>query len=661
MNTDLVLEALRSQWGTSRVLAVSRFGSTVAAPSHSRYADLDLAIVIDGAPSIHERDAASRALKKKLRAAGDDGLYGFNFFPATAFESIAANRSWLAVTIARAQKIVFDPAGLLAALPRAAEAVPFGWRNVTPPPAAAYERLIELHRAASAVVSGDPVAASWYSAETFRLQLLDRCRRAGLYLSRASILEAANALGGTGGNYDEVHRLNFQQSTDGEFFRDHPDHTARHLELAARLRDHGLALLGLRHAYNAARLEYLRRLHRTGYFMLDGEVTHAFLLRCGHELPPDLVGRIESVSYLAEQVLGRLGLASFDVDLEGQGIYEQLTPTCTVDESATLLDELPAIADALRSLPAGAPPAEPAASLLILTRQRAASLQRTLAAVDRLVIGQEQLEVLVVHDGETGPAPHHTRFRTSTYGKPHTGVGDSRAFGVARCRGEYLFFLDDDVVPTPTWALRLLQVAETGVALTGSTILSVPPMSLVERYCEDRELLRRPVTGSDGEIVNVITASACLRRDALRHIERPGESLARQGVRFGGDDVDLTWSILAAGLSVAHAPKAITFHQHRPSVGALIRQHVGYGHGTIVHCVERRREPASLRIAGASVRDVVMDTARYAAFEVPVRLRRALRKRRVEPLVYPFLDLLRRCAYNAGILLAAREMKNRDD
>jgi GT2 family glycosyltransferase len=658
MSSDPVLNAIRGEWGGDNILAVCRFGSSASSAAPSRYSDHDLAVIVEGTPAVAERDAASRAIKKKLRLAGDLGLYGFNFFPRAAFEAMVARRSWLAASIARAYQPLFDPEALFERLPRMPEAVPFGWRDVEAPPDTAYRRLIALHESAATLLAGDKEVANWYRSEVFRVQLLQRCRNAGLYLSRASILDAAQALERTlrlRVDQAEVHRLNYLQYTAGEYLWSHPSQDRRHLKIAARLRDAGSMLLALRHAYNAARLAYLRRLHAMRYFILDGEVSHAFLLH------HDVSGKIESSSLLAEQILGRLGVASFDVDTNGDGIYEQLAPSYPAEVYSRLVDDLAAIVDAVEQLPPVATPSQPVASLIVPTHRGAASLARTLAAVDRLIVPEEQMEVIVVHDGEPAPAAHRLRFPTSTLGKPHTGVGSSRAFGVERAGGDYLLFLDDDVVPSPTWALRLLQAAESGTAaFIGSTILSIPPASLIERYCDDRELLRTPVAGADGAIANVITASASLRREALERIAATAQLPIRREV-VGGDNVDLTWTIIAAGLGVAHAEKAVTFHQHRASLFALMRQHAGYGHGTIVHCRERRRNPADLLIAGESVGSVVADTLRYAVREVPKRLRKAARERRLEPLLYPFIDLARRGAYNAGILLALRESTRRHE
>jgi hypothetical protein len=277
MSSDLVLDALREEWGADNILAVCRFGSTAAFSSPSRYSDHDLAVIVDGEPDVAERDAGSRAIKKKLRLAGDLGLYGFNFFPRAAFEAMVARRSWLAASIARAYQPLFDPEGLFERLPRVPETVPFGWRGVEAPPDAAYRRLIELHESAATLLADDGEVANWYRSEVFRLRLLQRCRNAGLYLSRASILDAAQALEKTlrlHVDQAEVHRLNYLQYTSGEYLWSHPSQGQRHLEIATRLRDAGSTLLALRHAYNAARLAYLHRLHAMRYFILDGEVSH---------------------------------------------------------------------------------------------------------------------------------------------------------------------------------------------------------------------------------------------------------------------------------------------------------------------------------------------------------------------------------------------------
>lgn len=200
---------------------------------------------------------------------------------------------------------------------------------------------------------------------------------------------------------------------------------------------------------------------------------------------------------------------------------------------------------------------------------------------------------------------------------------------------------------------------DQNIAGVGSTNLTYPDSNPLTQYSDYRELARKAFRDETGEILNLLTGTAVLRKDVLEEVGGFNVRQSAAGVPFGGDDVDLTWKIRNEGYQFRHVEGAIAFHNHRNSLRGLVKQHIGYGEGTMFHCIDSGRNPAELGIPEPTIRAVAADLLNYAVTEVPKRMWEMYQNHMglKKTLQYPLLDITRRICYDIGILHSRKLLK----
>jgi glycosyltransferase involved in cell wall biosynthesis len=628
-------------------------------------------LVRDSDPSdVLSNDALSRRLKRRLRDAGVTCLFAFNTYTRRALARAAKQRLWLIASIARRYCSLFDGDGVIeSALDRTrrstVEIAPFSWRGATCPPNEVYSILLQHLRAASkvlAVQSHD--AALWYQLEADRVELLGRLRAEGIYASRISLLDATHLVQrrklSKAHALTRSHQNNFNHIMLGEHLWFDYAQGQFHVKAAEELAMANMPLLALHHSYAALRCELLLQLHRDRIPMLEGEVVQQWLLLHGSDVSASIRDELHEFGLQSEQVLGRSQLASFDLDEYGEGVYDLLRPA-PLTFYGDLREHLQNCARAIaEGWPRRNREQRPQVSVIIPTYRRPTLMRRVLASVQGQVMPPGSVEVIVVHDGPTVepfPASSGGLAMQVTYvTAPRGGAARARMCGVTKAQGEQIAFVDDDVVLSPTWLIRVLQTLEReSAALVGSTILSFPPSSLVATYCDYRELLRRPVLDHMGRIVNIVTACAVIHRGVLDAIGEMAPLHQRYCVT-GADDVDFTWAVNRSGARLVYANDAFAFHDHRSGLRELLLQHIGYGEGATLHCIGRDRPPDELSIPASTMHDVALDTLAYLVREVPKRVCLVWRAERSikAAVLIPILDAVRRIAYNVGVYRGRR-------
>ena len=109
----------------------------------------------------------------------------------------------------------------------------------------------------------------------------------------------------------------------------------------------------------------------------------------------------------------------------------------------------------------------PTASVVICTYNRAAILAEALTSVLAQVIpAGVSFETIVADDGSTDDTTEvvarvarNTRIPVRHLALPHGGVAAARNAGVEAARGEWVAFIDDDEMASPTWLAELLATA----------------------------------------------------------------------------------------------------------------------------------------------------------------------------------------------------------
>lgn len=212
-------------------------------------------------------------------------------------------------------------------------------------------------------------------------------------------------------------------------------------------------------------------------------------------------------------------------------------------------------------------PSEPGITVVVATRNRMASLRRTLDELSRL---RPRPEILVVDNGSTdGTAavvtsefPHVT-----VVALPSNHGAVARNLGVAAARTELVAFADDD----SSWAAGALERAariftsSPDLGLLAARIL-VGATARVDPTCGEME--RSPL-GVDGDgharILGFVACGAVVRRRAF--CDAGGfEKL----LFFLGEEETLALDLAAAGWEMVYAPEVVALH--RPETVASDRK-----------------------------------------------------------------------------------------
>jgi GT2 family glycosyltransferase len=202
----------------------------------------------------------------------------------------------------------------------------------------------------------------------------------------------------------------------------------------------------------------------------------------------------------------------------------------------------------------------PAASIVVVTRNRAVSLQKALEALCKL--DYPNFEIIVVDNGSTD----HTAQVAANSGvryvySPSTfGISYSRQLGVTSAQGEIVAFCDDDCIPVTDWLKHFVArlQADPELGLVGGQIINIG-------FTGNRQFKGRTKLGRNG-IVSFVrnphdadffgNANLAFRRSAIEAV--------------GGYDpffnvmaeIDLAMNLRRHGFRVAYEPNAIVEHHH---------------------------------------------------------------------------------------------------
>ncbi len=153
----------------------------------------------------------------------------------------------------------------------------------------------------------------------------------------------------------------------------------------------------------------------------------------------------------------------------------------------------------------------------------------------------------------------------------------ARNSGVAGGTGEWIVFLDGDVVPPPD----LLRSYFDPVPMPGTGVLVgdirdepvADTTSPVSRYLALKASMAQANTWTDIEDPYAQTANCAVRRVAFEELDG-----FRDDIRSGGD-ADLCFRLRRAGWAFEQRPAAIVTHRNRTALRQLIRQRARHGAG----------------------------------------------------------------------------------
>jgi GT2 family glycosyltransferase len=218
----------------------------------------------------------------------------------------------------------------------------------------------------------------------------------------------------------------------------------------------------------------------------------------------------------------------------------------------------------------------PAITVVVPTYNRAASLARLLDALADCHIPPGGVEVIVVDDGSTdGTADVVRRSRVGAryVRQANRGPAAARNAGWRLAPSPVVAFTDDDTVPDRRWLVDLVDElrARPGLAAVGGAIR---PMrrGLLADFVQRERLVGHGVEDG-GEVRFLVTANAAWRVDALRAVGGFDERFPTAA----GEDVDLSYRVIAHGRRLGTTDRAAVLHDHRTTVRGLFRTYHRHG------------------------------------------------------------------------------------
>jgi len=221
-------------------------------------------------------------------------------------------------------------------------------------------------------------------------------------------------------------------------------------------------------------------------------------------------------------------------------------------------------------------PGDPAVSVLIATRNRAASLAATLHSLD---VAQATIaaptEVVVIDNGSTdetatvlerwaAASPSHVTLRVEVPGK-------SRALNYAlpRVRAPLLAFTDDDVEVTPTFLSAIVAFFAAHAEYAAAIGRVLPPAGPIDPQLLARIAQYRTIAFFDhGDAVRdeslLHGSNMVLRRTVFDTIGGFNETLGPGGTG-GMEDQELGERLRRAGLRIGYMPEVVVHHAIDPS------------------------------------------------------------------------------------------------
>jgi glycosyltransferase involved in cell wall biosynthesis len=328
---------------------------------------------------------------------------------------------------------------------------------------------------------------------------------------------------------------------------------------------------------------------------------------------------------------------------------------------------------------------DPDVSVVVPTYDGAETLRTTIEALRRQTLPHDRYEVIVVDDASAdGSARIAEAAGARVIRQPaNRGAGAARNAGVRAARAPLVAFIDDDCTAEPQWLAELIEpLSDPAVDGAGGQIVPHGDDGIVSRYIAARNPWK-PLSAALLESASPLYRLRLYLRglfDTEREDEAgcdlfavAGANMAfRTAVLNGLGGFDETYRVseetelcrrlhsLPGRSRIVYRPSAKVHHRFHPSLRGILRRASWYGEGNARFATEHEDVrlivfPFPVLLAVAMLAALVTRRRTLAA-AIPLLpplaytgwLRRALSRRELEPLVYPYLQMAQEVATMAG-------------
>ncbi len=261
---------------------------------------------------------------------------------------------------------------------------------------------------------------------------------------------------------------------------------------------------------------------------------------------------------------------------------------------------------------------QPTISLIICTRNRAASMSRCLDALDATDFLASEGELILVNNASTDNTSDvlhafvaNCSFPASIVEEPGLGLSCARNAGLHRAKGNIIAFTDDDCYLEAGYLQKAIEVFESGEFdfCAGRILLyDESDAKYSVNYDEDREIFPPRSYIRPGKIQG---ANMVFRRSVIETVGM-FDPMFGAGTPFRAEDIDYCATVSLAGFVGAFIPELVVYHHHGRKPGDdienlkrandyargaffakfILRGHLQYLLGWITYTLRRRNPRA---------------------------------------------------------------------
>lgn len=235
-------------------------------------------------------------------------------------------------------------------------------------------------------------------------------------------------------------------------------------------------------------------------------------------------------------------------------------------------------------------------SVVIPTYNRLSRLKQVLAALAQQTYPYANFEVIVVSDGSSDGTHEYvgqlaTPYRLTLIAQANQGPAAARNNGIAQASGEYILFIDDDVIPSAQLMTEHLALHEQ----EGANVVVLGPMLTPRDFrmspwvrWEQAMLMKQYQSMQNGRW-----------QPSARQFYTGNTSLARRHLHISGgfdpafrraEDVELAYRLASHGLRFIFHPAAVGYHYAERSFRSWIETPYVYGRNEVIFARDKHQQ-----------------------------------------------------------------------
>ena len=230
-------------------------------------------------------------------------------------------------------------------------------------------------------------------------------------------------------------------------------------------------------------------------------------------------------------------------------------------------------------------------SVIVPVLNVAKTVRDLMESLMRLDYDDDKLEIIVVDgDSKDGTREIVQEYPFRLVQQDGKGLNAARNTGIKYSTGEIIAYTDGDCVVPPGWAKAIVaNFRDPGVGFVGGTLEGYNKNEPLSNYMDETFFQVIPgfhfrIEGTDLRLLQLPAgANMAFRRSALARVDFFDENII-----YGFDDLEPVEEMGLKGFRIVLDPEVNVLHQHRTTLGGLMKQHFNYGRGGTLLLINKR-------------------------------------------------------------------------